>query len=116
MSLEKVAKVLAAHGQKALASEVAEVSLQSKTAVSEDHDFEFEFTERMRHRLTETIEPIIKGTGGKVVDAQAYAPAKGGGWIVVLSNEYAALKVYYTYRHSKVNREKGPKGWAVSVR
>ena len=66
-------------------------------------------------KVEQEVKRIIKGAG-KVVHAQMYEPAKGGGFVVVLDTEYAALKVYYKYRHSTVHLDKNPKGWVVSVK
>ena len=72
--------------------------------------------DRLTERLRKEMERLVQGAG-HVVDAQAYEPAKGGGWIVVFDTEYAALKVYYTYRKSSgVKLDKSSKGWSVSTR
>ena len=66
-------------------------------------------------KLIKEIRAIIKDAGS-VVEVVGYELAKGGGWAVVVSTEYAALKVYYAYRTCKINMEKCPNGWAVTVK
>jgi hypothetical protein len=58
------------------------------------------------------------GDAGRVVHAEMYEEAKGGGWAVVFDTEYAALKAYYAYRSSPgVGFGKSPtySGWYVST-
>jgi len=64
--------------------------------------------------LRREVEKRIRGAG-KIVDLVAYAPAKGGGWTVVLDTEYAALKLYYYYRMSDVHLTEKGSTWIISV-
>lgn len=66
-------------------------------------------------RLKQELNSIIKGTGGEIIEAELYEPAKGGGWAALFSSEYAALKVYYKWRHNNAHLTKTPRGWAVSA-
>ena len=59
------------------------------------------------------------GGAGKVIHAEMYEPAKGGGWVAVFDTEYAALKVHYKYRGSpgvRLGRSPTYDGWFVSTR
>ena len=71
--------------------------------------------EALAKRLCADMAKLI-GDAGTVLDAQAYEPAKGGGWAVVVDTEYAALKIFYKYRYSNVKLDKVPSGYAVCVR
>jgi hypothetical protein len=66
-------------------------------------------------KLREELVKIVDGTG-EVVATRMYAPDEGGGWTAVLGTEYAALKVYYRYRYSRVDLKHNVSGWVVSVR
>jgi hypothetical protein len=72
-------------------------------------------SDRASARLCEALVKIVAGAGD-VVSARLYAPDEGGGWSAVLGSEYAALKVYYHYRYSRVALDLTPLGWVVSVR
>lgn len=78
----------------------------------EDED---KYVAGLERKLRPEVEKHI-GDAGKIVELTGYAPAKGGGWAVVLSTEYAALKLYYVYRRGNTHLEKRPNGWLVSSR
>lgn len=68
----------------------------------------------LSERLKDEMEKVVRGAG-KVLEAVAYAPAKGGGMTVLFDTEYAALKAYYFFRsNNNVRLTKLPRGWAVS--
>lgn len=66
-------------------------------------------------RLAKELAGVV-GDAGAVLVARLYEPEKGGGWAAVLSTEYAALKVFYKYRHSDVRLDANPRGWTVTCR
>lgn len=72
-------------------------------------------SDRASAKLCEALVKIVAGAGD-VVSARLYAADEGGGWSAVLGNEYAALKVFYHYRYSRVALDLTPSGWVVSVR
>lgn len=70
--------------------------------------------QRVAEHLTRDMNLLTKDAG-KVVHAVAYGVEKGGGWVVVFSTEYAALKVFYAWRKAhSIHFGKGPLGWYVS--
>lgn len=75
---------------------------------------------RLSNRFKNDLARIVGGAG-EVVHAEMYEPEKGGGWGALFTTEYAALKVYYTYRHLPLEEKSAvtqrPDGlWAFSVR
>lgn len=74
-------------------------------------DYEGEGSEKLANELARHV-----GDAGSVVLARMYEPEKGGGWAAILSTEYAALKVFYKYRHSDVRLDPNPRGWTVTCR
>jgi hypothetical protein len=78
--------------------------------------FTVDYAGRGSMKLADLVGGLVAGAG-KVVDARMYSPEEGGGWIVVLDTEYAALKVAHKYRHSNVSMgEAATGGWYVAVR
>lgn len=78
-------------------------------------DSEEAYVQGLAKRIRREIETMISGTDGAIVDVRAYAPAKGDGWSVALSTEWAALKVFYQYRNGNTHMTKTANGWVVSV-
>lgn len=70
-----------------------------------EHEFE---------RLEKEVEKHIRGTGR--ITFIRWDGVGDDHWTVVLDTEYAALKLWYTYRHSNPPPiSKGPKGWVVAI-
>ena len=51
---------------------------------------------KLHKALRREMDRII-GTAGEVVEVVCYEPAKGGGWCVVFSTEFAALRAYHAW-------------------
>jgi hypothetical protein len=64
--------------------------------------------------LEDEINKHIKNTG-EVVAIRWDGPKGYGDWSVVLSTEYAALRLFYAYRMSDPKLTKAPGGWSVRV-
>lgn len=77
--------------------------------------FEVDYEGRGSRRLEAELKRIVQDAG-EVIFANLYEPAKGGGWAAVISTEYAALKIYFQYRHSNVHLVHDDKGWIITVR
>src|SRR4051812_11699921 len=88
----------------------------SEPPSSEIFDSKKDMADRFTVRLEREMNKLVHGAG-KVTYVQTEGP--GSGWQVVFDTEYAALKVYYHYRHSKPNLGKASSGvgggWYVSV-
>lgn len=81
--------------------------------ISTEPDYEGAGSEKVKR----VVETLIRGTDGKVLEAVMYPPEKGGGYSVVLSSEWAALRCWYHHKdNKKANLDKTPKGWVFSVR
>jgi hypothetical protein len=65
-------------------------------------------------RLRTEVQKHI-GDAGKIEELVAYAEAKGGGWVATLDTEYAALKLFYAYRHSGARMTKSVVFGATSL-
>jgi hypothetical protein len=71
--------------------------------------------ERLAAKLKQELTKII-GERGNVIHVAT--EGLGHGWCVVFDTEYAALKAYHTYRHSKdvqFGESKNLNGWYISV-
>ncbi len=70
--------------------------------------------EPFKNKLTAELNKIVHGAG-KVTHVVTEGP--GTGWTVVFDTEYAALKAYYQYRHSKPTFGKSTNlnGWYIHV-
>ena len=65
-------------------------------------------------RLEKEVELHIRGAGQ--IKFIRWDGIGDDHWTVVLDTEYAALKLWYTYRHSNPPPiSKGPKGWVVAI-
>ena len=64
--------------------------------------------------LEKEVEKHVRGTGR--ITFIRWDGVGDDHWTVVLDTEYAALKLWYTYRHSNPPPiSKGPKGWVVAI-
>lgn len=85
--------------------------------VATEIEFAGTATPDQQDRFAAEFNKIVKGAG-RLLFLRLDDPTKSNGWQAVFDTEFAALRVYYTYRLSrgvKLGRALNMGGWYVSM-